>query len=270
MIRKKQLLTSALALGLSAGLASGQVLPTTDILAQWTFADNVDPTTVASGATASAFANSAALEAGPYSSGPGPALDGSSYVGGQPFLSGSAQDLPNSEDGRTFARRFTDLDTTYHHFSITAADSSFTLGSIGFDVGWRLNGGNEMRVQYSFSSDFSDPITVAHMAGYTASADVDGLGVGPVDPDTGLPTIGVDTISGSGDFSWNRYVFNIGDTLVQGDTVYFRIGGAGHVTGNSNIHMDNVTVAIPEPRTYAAFFGLLALGLAVWTRRRGA
>ena len=106
------------------------------------------------------------------------------------------------------------------------------------------------------------------MAGYTATSDVDGLGVGPVDPDSGLPTIGVDTLSGSGDFSWNRYVFNIGDTLAQGDTVYFRIGGAGHVTGNANMHMDNLTVAIPEPSTYAALFGLLALGLAFRVRRR--
>jgi hypothetical protein len=33
--------------------------------------------------------------------------------------------------------------------------------------------------------------------------------------------------------------------------------------------LDNVTVAIPEPSTYAAIFGALALGFVV-TRRRGA
>jgi MYXO-CTERM domain-containing protein len=270
MIRKKQLLTATLALGLSTGLASGQNFVTADVLAQWTFASDLSPTTVATGASASAFGNSATLTAGPFSSGPGPHVDGSSYVGGQPFLSGGAADLPNNQDGRTFGRPFNNLDTAYHHFSITANDQSFALGSIGFDVGWRSGGGNEMRVQYSFSSDFSNPVTIAHMAGYTASADVDGLGVGPVDLDTGLPTIGVPSVSGSSSFSWNRYVFGINDTLAQGETVYFRIQGAGQTTGNANIHMDNITVAIPEPSTYAAIFGLLGLGLAFRLRRRRA
>jgi hypothetical protein len=264
MKNMKIILTSFLAtafLGVQADIFTN----TSNHLVQWTFATNLEPTTVATGATASEFGRSDALTTGGHSTGPGPNLDGSSYINNEPYIGGGANDLPNNQAGRTFARPWNDLNQAYHDFSITANDQSFALASIGFDVGWRQTGGNEMRVQYSFSSDFSNPVTVAHMAGHTAPDDVGGLGVGPVDSDTGLPTTGVSTaFGGTENFSWNRYVFDINDTLAQGQTVYFRIQGSG---GTGNIHMDNVTVAIPEPGTLA-LVGIVLGSLLLFRRRR--
>lgn len=45
------------------------------------------------------------------------------------------------------------------------------------------------------------------------------------------------------------------------------VGAYLYGTNNSATRLDDFTV-IPEPATYAAFIGLLALGLVVWRRRR--
>lgn len=43
---------------------------------------------------------------------------------------------------------------------------------------------------------------------------------------------------------------------------------SGSTTADQQIRYDNFAVAIPEPSTYAALIGLLALGLVAWRRRR--
>jgi hypothetical protein len=74
---------------------------------------------------------------------------------------------------------------------------------------------------------------------------------------------------GSGANAWAKPVYSdIGLALSAGQSADFRIYLASGDTGTF-FHLNNLEVTlVPEPATYAALFGLLALGIVVWHRRR--
>ncbi|MCH8540796.1 MAG: PEP-CTERM sorting domain-containing protein [Opitutales bacterium] len=84
-------------------------------------------------------------------------------------------------------------------------------------------------------------------------------------------------VDGEGDqvgFDWTAFSYDLsGETAVndQSDLRFhfqFASDGAGSTTSDGT-RMDNVLItAIPEPSTYAALFGLFALGMIVWRRRK--
>ena len=90
-------------------------------------------------------------------------------------------------------------------------------------------------------------------------------------------------LSGSGftmtvNVSGNSYTGTISDlagTTIYGSTSYtdtaftYTSGDVGLYSNSSNIRFDNYSVtAVPEPSTYAALFGLAALGFAGYRRRQ--
>ena len=58
---------------------------------------------------------------------------------------------------------------------------------------------------------------------------------------------------------------------VVGLGIWFDNVRAGDATSGMGFYVTDIQLtAIPEPRTYAALFGLLALGAVVWRRRKTA
>lgn len=71
---------------------------------------------------------------------------------------------------------------------------------------------------------------------------------------------------------WDIVTIDFGTVLSGAAEASVRLtfSGASQVwsTGHA-VRLDNIALtAIPEPRVYAALFGLLALGFVVWRRRR--
>ncbi|MCC5849081.1 MAG: PEP-CTERM sorting domain-containing protein [Verrucomicrobia bacterium] len=260
---KKLSTTLALLAGLSVGVAQADI-----ILAQWTFASNMNATTAASDVTASAVTLVATTTNGPYSSATGINLDGSSYVDGNAIN----RSTWSGEGGRAFGRVFNDLDEHYFAFSITLdPGTNYQLKNVQFDAGFRTDGVNHMRVQYSFSSDFSNPVTIGEGAGWLEDPTT-GLDYGP-DADfngiEGLPSLGVQRPGAGSAFSWNRFN-NDGGNVAISDTVYFRIQGAGSTgtDADANFYIDNVTItAIPEPSTLV-LLGIVGVAGLIGLRRR--
>lgn len=68
--------------------------------------------------------------------------------------------------------------------------------------------------------------------------------------------------------SWAHYTASYTATTTASYTLQFYLPGA---TGDNTVFIDNVsltTSAVPEPSTYAAIFGVLALGVTAGVRRR--
>lgn len=74
--------------------------------------------------------------------------------------------------------------------------------------------------------------------------------------------------------TYTAYVIDFGSALDNAANAYVRLtfsgAAAGTASGTNNFTLfDNITLAaVPEPSTYAALLGLLALGVVAWRRRR--
>lgn len=262
-------LKTQLVLTLAAVFTAAQA----DILAQWTFASNLNATTTASDVTASALGDSGTLStAVARSGGNGIEVDGSNYTDGNALNNINGSDSGGAV-GRAFARFFTDLDNDYFSFNITLdPETNYQLDNVQFDAGFRADGPNRMRVQYSLASDFSNPVTIGEGAGWLDNPTT-GLDYGP-DADSegvvGLPSLGVVKPTGSS-FSWNRFD-NAGGSAPISDTVYFRVQATGSLEtdADATFYLDNITVegsVIPEPGTLV-LLGVALAGLVLFRRRR--
>lgn len=221
-----------------------------EILAQWTFADDLEASKTADGVTASALATSPGLsQPAKTSIKEGITPDGSSYGG-----AGNNRALHNQDwsghQGRVFARVFKNLDQDYYSFEITLEpDTRLQMVSLQFDAGFRAGGPNRIRVQYSLNQDFSDPVTLGEGAGWLRTS-VTGLNYGPEaerEGVPGLPSLGVPKPTDT-HFSWNRYTHTPTKAILEG-TVYFRIQASGSTLENSdaNLYLDNITIeAVPR------------------------
>ena len=262
---------SALSL-IIVGLAAAFTAAQADMLAQWTFASDLNPTSTAPDVTASALGDSGTLStAVARSGGNGIEADGSNYTGGNALNDINGSDSGGA-DGRAFARIFGDLDADYFSFNITLGPgTNYQLDNVQFDAGFRSGGPNHMRVQYSLASDFSNPVTIGEGAGWLDDPTT-GLDYGPdADSDAvaGLPSLGVVQPGGS-NFSWNRFDNDGGGAPIS-DTVYFQVQATGSTLTNSDatFYLDNITVegsVIPEPGTLALLG--MAIGLLFYFRRR--
>ena len=254
-IMKKSLQNILIAIGPMLALCSvghGQ-----DIVLQYTFAGNLNPTTEAANVTGTSLTG---LTDGTrpisHSGGEGPRLDGSNLP---------IDDGTGSVPGRAFSRVFgTDGVGNFQHyfqFGLTLDSGSLTFGSgssVEFDSGHRNKSATKYAVAYS-TDGFT---TETFLAGGPAVAD-------------GLSTIvGTGSPPPGGSWDWKRInnSFSAG-TLNAADTLDFRVylGDSADVAVNTDFthYIDNITVtAVPEPSTYAALFGLFAVGLVMYRRRR--
>lgn len=236
----------------AAGLAHSEVI------LQYTMASNLNPTTEATNISGTAIGGlTDGTTAILHSSGEGTPLDGT----GLPIDDGTG----GGPDGRAYGRVFaTDGDGNFQHFfqfGLTVDSGSMTFGSgsyVEFDSGHRHLGPTRYAVAYS-TDGFANETFIA---GGPAVAD-------------GLSTIvGAGSPPSGGSFDWMRIntTFTVG-TLSSGDNLSFRfyLGESSSEAINTDFthYIDSVTVAaVPEPATYAALTGLLALGLVAWRRRQ--
>ncbi len=258
-LRHAAVVAAIIGIGLagSAGADVVDLTPGSDTVAQWDFSNNLDATHTASGVTATAVGFTFSEDQGGRSSGDGINADGSSYTGGEPI----EDDDWSGDDGRIYGRVFDNIDSTAYEFSISVdAGESIVLDHLATDIGWR--GGGPDHVRFAYSTDgFSTETIFGEGQGFNENAGEGGIGFAD---DGGLNVIK----PGRTNFSWNRYVVDLGGLVVT-DTMDFRIyfGGATATDSEANIYLDNLTVAVPEPATMA----MLGLGgLAALLRRRKA
>lgn len=268
-MNRKRLQSLTLALGalfICGSLAQAQVT-----LAQWDFSSDANVTsthTDVSSASAVSVAGGTFDNSG-RSSGPGINLDGSSYTSNEPLHDANSW---MGDSGRYFARGFEDASITsstkHFAFDITLAPGvEYDLEKVWFDFGIRFDAGDQISVQMSDNSSFTSAIVL----GEGESTGLEATTLGYID-DNGTTSLGITQPGNIQWFSWNRLENTLNTPVTISDTTYFRIYVAGGLETNAlheGNYIDNLTItAVPEPSTYAALFGLLALGLVVWRRRR--
>lgn len=124
-----------------------------------------------------------------------------------------------------------------------APEISFRAGTAATNGSWDVNtaannGDFEVRIS---------PITISGNDGTVEFADAVSVGSGVIGAGAG-PVVSTSTIT----------TINPGTYLLE-----IRLSGQG----GQRASIDDLAL-IPEPSTYAALFGLLALGLVAWRRRR--
>ncbi|MCC5806248.1 MAG: hypothetical protein JJU00_07955 [Opitutales bacterium] len=282
MIKTKQLLTSALALGLSAGLASGQIL-----LVDFNSTSNEVTSPDENGNqwnTVSGLSglNNLSTTAG-VSTGIGIAFEGDGFQtstadtqwsdagaarSGQP--SWIAPDSSNALEYRFFqAQNRTstviisglDANLTYDLELVAATRSNGTSRATMYNIeGANSTGGNQSGNDVGSLVPTNglngDPLPWINYSSFSTSDDSYGFGFYPNATETNADA------PSDGWISWSGVAPTLdGNVIIHISTQ----------TNSSNSRMAlnamQITV-IPEPRVYAALFGLLALGLAVWVRRR--
>ena len=79
-------------------------------------------------------------------------------------------------------------------------------------------------------------------------------------------------VSAAGDGIWDSYSIDIGSVLDGEQDAILRLtfsGGSANWASEAQTNFDNMQIsAVPEPSTYAALFGGLALAGVLWRRRR--
>ncbi|MFP4158027.1 MAG: PEP-CTERM sorting domain-containing protein [Opitutales bacterium] len=258
----------ALAGILGFGLAAqGQI-----VLAQWDFSSDLDATTTAADVSASAFSTVGGnFDNSGQSSGPGVNLDGSSYVNGEPIHNTKSW---TGDGGRYFARPFDDSSISsggkHVAFDITLDQGSqYYLENLWFDFGIRFDAGDQISVQMSDNSDFTNPIVLG--AGEATGLEADSLGY---QDDNGTTSLGINQPDNIQNFSWTRLENTLDTPVTLSGSTYFRIyiaGGEAENEFEESSYLDNVTIegtVVPEPSAYAALFGLMAFGFVACRRRR--
>lgn len=251
------------------------------VIAQWTFVDDTDTTTIASDVTASAFTHTGgSFDSGGRSGGRGLFLDGSSYVDDEPIHSAFNDTGWTGDDGRYFARSFDDTSITSStkHFAFNLEldpGAEYNLENVWFDFGIREQSGNQLSVEMSSDAAFTSPIVLG--AGEDTNTANDALGYFD---DGGTTSIGIsndmsggDPTTGNKDISWNRLENNLNTPVTISGTTYFRIyvaGANGDNDPDNGNYIDNLTIeatVIPEPGTLV-LMGVALAGLALFRRRR--
>ncbi|MCC5806249.1 MAG: hypothetical protein JJU00_07960 [Opitutales bacterium] len=258
MIRKKQLLTSALALGLSAGLASGQTI----------LVDFGDAETDPAGSEWNA------------------GIRGDT---GAPNLTDTNGNLTGISLSFTNADDFGSLDRwdADNHVNPPWADPSTTDGArvLSDRLSWDRNTEGTM-VLSGLQSGFTYTIEIASALAQGGSTGSTGLGRDPNEFELNGGAGLVEGYNPHRDVSLGTTVTwypnpagTTNDDISQGwirwadvapdaqDEITLTIRGLSGSNSRGTLNAMQITV-IPEPRVYAALFGLLALGLAVWVRRR--
>lgn len=272
---------SSLTLCVAALLASAACAQAQVTLAQWEFVSNANVTTTHTDVTSASALSVAghSFQNSGYSSNQGINLDGSTY-GGSP-IHNAGNNSWGGDNGRFFARPFDDTsinsNTAHFAFEITlASGKSYDLNNVWFDFGIREVSGNQISVQMSDNASFSNPIVLG--AGEDTNTANNALGYFD---DNGTTSIGLSNeqtnpnsnpTTGNKNYSWNRLDNTLNTPQTISGTTYFRIYVAGGQRNNDPAdgnYIDNLTVtAVPEPSTYAAVLGLLALAGVAYRRRR--
>lgn len=165
-------------------------------------------------------------------------------------------------------------------------DNKVTQGSgyfLRFDVGAVLTGTANAGalVRYAIwgtdDTEYTTPMQTA-VFNFTGGDPVDAgatlltSGMLTLDAATALSTVTSATFDvGAG---YNDYIVQFGLTTASGASVTdytfgaFANNPANNIADFGSVRIDNVMVAVPEPSTYAALAGLLALGVVAWRRRR--
>lgn len=180
----------------------------------------------------------------------------------------------------------------YYGFNTTNADLGIVFDAnssvLEYSFQWRptqaLDGGAADNIfQFAIGSDQNAAQSAALSLTIRASGRLVALDGSTNRPVDGLFTLNEYTlISGTVDYSTNTYtVFadgnqlfasinggNLGFNNAASDNAFLRIGNlnGGNAANYRSWNADNITV-IPEPSTYAALFGLLAIGLVILRRR---
>jgi hypothetical protein len=149
----------------------------------------------------------------------------------------------NDDQGSVTADSFTN--NGFFSFTVTP-DVGFELNLASLDFLVALGGNSETR-NYEIRSNLTGATSLA----------------GPAAP-TGVRTDGT---AGMDNISIDLTGFTEFQNLTTPVTFQFITATTGNF--NATLEWDNITVsAVPEPSTYAALFGLGALGLVMWRRRR--
>lgn len=295
MIRTKQLLTSALALGLSAGLAGGQVV-LIDFL--------VGATTPASPDANGNHWNTVGVQGDVNRDGEGLRLtDGTVVTGLNVVLQEADGDFgfgtPTSNDQWTGAipARIGQPDWVAGD-SLSALDDRANMGAqrsgtITLEGLPALQPGEWFRIELvsaaigNFGTNAPGlwNLEAANSTGGNQAGD----DIGSIVPTNGLTGLPFTWTENSGTSDPNRFGYALfpntsaddsvapnqgwlvwDNVLPDGDSI--TIHASTHASsGNQRAPANALAVyVIPEPSTYAALFGLLALGLVIWVRRRKA
>ena len=161
----------------------------------------------------------------------------------------------------------TNLSTSTQFISFTITNNSgidYVIDQFSFGVGRNVQ----------TSAHFLSTVTIgATTTQLTANSTLSTSSSGPGDftVDLSAPLVQYASPSGTNNANaWAKPIYEPNLTLGIGQTAEFRIY---HTAGANStfMHLNNLNVelsVIPEPSTYAAIFGMVALGVIVWRRRK--
>lgn len=168
------------------------------------------------------------------------------FTGGPALRNGTAdQDgFPGALGTYSWRLRDTAVTWTATYTANLAANEKFS--SFGFDARrWDGNPSPALTVEYSFDGG----------SNWTTATSIGNSGV-------------LDNAAFGGSSDWSSFSQTISSPVALGANQFVVRFSA---PGGERIMVDNFTVStVPEPSTYAAMVGLLALGAVMWRRRRRA
>jgi len=133
-----------------------------------------------------------------------------------------------------------------------------------FDLSFNMTGLQDVELSFDAYRLFSDP-TRAAPSGFNVFYSTDGTNFTNANTTLTFDTTGYSTLT-----------FSAGSVLDNEATAFIRLTFLADATGNTGdggagVRFDNIqlnTAVIPEPTTYAALFGIAALGLVLYRRRK--
>ncbi|MCC5842265.1 MAG: PEP-CTERM sorting domain-containing protein [Opitutales bacterium] len=284
MIKSKQLLTSFLALGLSAGLASAQVIlidfnSTTNVVTspdgngnQWNTVSNLSGLSNLSNTSGGNTGIGIAFGGDSFQtstadtqwSAAGPARSGQpSWIAGDSFNALEYRFFQSQNRTSTIIISGLDVNLTYDLELVAATRANGTSRATMYNIqGANSTGGNQSGNDVGSIVPTNglngDPLPWINYSSFSSSADSFGFGFYPnaTETNTDAPS--------DGWISWS----GVAPTL-DGNIVIHISSQTNSSSSRMAINTMQIT-AIPEPSTYAAIFGLLGLGFAFWVRRRRA